>query len=117
MSTNQPKSRPFVEKLMKWRAVLAGWQLGSRSSTDPECEAVRDHRESSLALRIELNALLQVLIDKGVMTFEEFDDQLALEAQVLDHEYEKLFPGFQSTATGMSINPKVAAETMKNWRK
>ena len=107
---------PFIEKLMKWRSVLAGWQLGTRPAHDPECAAVRDHRELSLAMRIELNAILNVLINKGVITYEEFDKQLALEAQTLDYEYEQRFPGFQSTASGMSINPKVAAETMKNWR-
>src|SRR5438067_1656730 len=37
-----------LNRLTKWRSVFCGWQLGTRSSTDPEAQAVRDHREATM---------------------------------------------------------------------
>ena len=36
-------------RLTKWRSVFAGWQLGTRAKGDPECDAVRDHREVTIS--------------------------------------------------------------------
>lgn len=106
----------ILNKLAKWRTVFAGWQLGSRHKDDPESQAVRDHRELTMMLRVELNAQTQLLIKKGVFTVEEFDAQLGVEAAHLDAIYEKKFPGFKTTDEGLLIDAFLAAETMKNWR-
>ena len=105
-----------LDKLAKWRSVFAGWQLGTRSDTDPECQAVRDHRELSMLMRAELTALFGVLIHKGIVTIEELQLEVADEAAALDKAYEKKFPGFKSTPDGMSVDVEVARETMKGWR-
>lgn len=105
-----------LNKLAKWRTVFAGWQLGTRPKGDPECDAVRDHRELGIMLRVECRALVQVLIDKGIFTEAEWDLALKEEALKLDAEYEKFFPGFKSTQYGMEIDPVVAAETTKGWK-
>lgn len=46
-----------LNRLAKWRTVFAGWQLGTRARGDPESDAVRDHREATIMLRAEVNAL------------------------------------------------------------
>jgi len=55
-----------LNKFAKWRTWFASWQLGTRSDHDGECSAVKDHREVTMLLRAEVNALTKVLIDKGV---------------------------------------------------
>lgn len=105
-----------LNRLCKWRSVFAGWQLGTRADTDAECRAVRDHREVTMLLRAELNAMTKVLIDRGVITIEELERALGEEADKLSADYEKKFPGFKATDAGISINVQQAAQTTKGWR-
>ncbi len=108
--------RDVLEKLAKWRAVFAGWQLGTRSDQDPECRAVRDHREATLMLRAEANALLGLLVGKGLLTEAEWAEALAREARQLDSDLERRFPGFRTTSSGLVIDPAKAAETTRGWK-
>lgn len=105
-----------LNRLAKWRAVFAGWQLGTRASTDPESQAVRDHREATILLRAETSALVGLLLKKGVFTHDEWTAQLLVEAEELDTAYEALFPGFRSSDAGMVVDPAKAQETMKGWK-
>lgn len=116
MSTNgAPADRlnAALQKLTKWRSVFAGWQLGTRADTDGECRAVRDHREITILLRAEFTALTGLLLAKGVITPEELAGAVEAEAELLDADYERRFPGFKSTPAGMEIDAKQGAETMK----
>ena len=105
-----------LQRLAKWRSVFAGWQLGTRADTDPESQAVRDHREVTILLRAEVNALVTVLTGKGVITEKEFTEQLGDEAEMLSHAYSRKFPGYQATDYGMQVDVQTAAQTMKDWR-
>jgi hypothetical protein len=106
-----------LNKLCKWRSVFSGWQLGTRVKGDPESDAVRDHRELSIILRVEMTALVGLLIEKGVFTAEEFGARIEQEAELLDKLYQDKFPGWESTEFGMSItNMAAARELMKNWK-
>jgi len=106
----------WLNRLGKWRSVFAGWQLGTRTDTDPECRAVRDHREAAMLLRAEVNALTILLVQKGVFTKEEHFTQLQEEAHYLCEAYECLFPGFKATDTGMDIDPQIAVNTTRTWK-
>ncbi len=103
-----------LNRICKWRSVFAGWQLGTRSLSDPECQAVRDHRELSIILRVEQTALATVLIKKGVITAEEFTIAIGDEADILNADYERRFPGITSTDEGI-VYDKRAIDTMKGW--
>jgi len=105
-----------INKLAKWRTVFAGWQLGTRSKDDPECSAVRDHRELSIILRAEATALITLLIQKKVFTAEEWAAELEKEALLLDKDYERKFPGFTTHQYGIDIDATKANETTKGWR-
>jgi hypothetical protein len=105
-----------LNKLTKWRVVFAGWQLGTRADNDPECRAVRDHRDATMVLRVEVTALTRLLIEKKIITADEFSDTVTIEAAELEKMYERKFPGFRAVDEGMSIDPQVAAKTMKGWR-
>lgn len=110
--------RTALNRLAKWRATFASWQLGTRLQTDAECAAIRDHREVTIMLRAEVSALTQLLIAKGVFTFDEFQTALEGEANALDALYESKFPGFTATDSGMSMKLPEALDTMRrmNWK-
>lgn len=105
-----------LNRLAKWRTIFTGWQLGTRSSTDPEAQAVRDHRELTILMRAELNALVQMLVAKQVFTVQEFTDQLDIEAEHLSKQYEHKFPGCRATDIGIDIDVAKFAETSAHWR-
>jgi len=100
-----------LNRVAKWRAWFAGWQLGTRPKGDPECDAVRDHREVTIMLRAEVNALTGILIEKGVFTAEEYEDALIKEAALLEEDFERSYPGVTATEVGLQMTPQ-AAETM-----
>lgn len=110
--------RVFIatNRLAKWRSVFAAWQLGTRSDDDPECRAVKDHREVTILLRAEASALAHILITKGVCTIEEFNEQVIEEADHLNGEYAKKFPGMEATEHGIAYDLSKARETMRGWR-
>ena len=105
----------ILNRLCKWRTVFAGWQLGTRTDTDPEAKAVKDHREVTILLRAEVNALAGLLLKKGIFTQAEFSAQIAEEAEVLNAEYAKKFPGFTATDDGLRVDIEKAAETTRDW--
>jgi len=104
-----------MNRIAKWRQPFCSWQLGSRLKGDPECDAVRDHREATILQRVELTAVTKLLIDKGVFTMEEFQKGMIDECALLEQDYQKKFPGMQATDIGIQYDQR-AAETMKNWK-
>jgi len=105
----------WLQRLGKWRTVFAGWQLGTRAKGDPECDAVRDHREVTLIMRAELNALAQLLVDRGVFTAQEFSEQVNVEAERSCADLSERFPGITATDYGLTMTAE-AAETMRTWK-
>jgi len=101
-----------LNRLAKWRAVYAGWQLGTRPKGDGEAQAVRDHREVTLMLRAEVTTLTGLLVRKGVLTEEELQVALAEEADQLSKDLEGKFPGMQATDDGIVLDPEIARTTM-----
>lgn len=106
-----------LNRLAKWRSVFAGWQLGTRLTTDPESQAVRDHREITILLRAEVSTLVGLLVEKGVFTAAEWSDKLADEAEQLSKDYSQRFRGMEATDEGIRYNFAEIQEheTMKHW--
>lgn len=102
-----------MNKLARWRSVFAAWQLGTRLDTDGECKAVKDHREVTMCMRVELNALTGLLIKKGVFTEEQWVQALIREARDLDKDYEEKFPGYRTTENGVSMSISEAQRTQQ----
>jgi hypothetical protein len=116
MSMDQfARARAALNVLGKWRTLLTGWQLGTRPKGDPEGDAVRDHREVTLLLRAEQSALSAALLKKGVISPQEWADALEQEAQQLNADLEKRFPGVIASAAGLHID-KRALPWMKGWK-
>ncbi len=104
-----------LNRLAKWRMLFAGWQLGTRTKSDPEAEAVRDHREATLLLRAEVTAISALLIANGVFTPEDLQGQVGREAEELMTLLERRFPGVVAHAGGLRIDKRVLP-WMKGWK-
>jgi hypothetical protein len=105
-----------LNRVTKWRGLFAGWQLGTRPKGDPECDAVRDHREVTIILRVEATAIIGVLLRKGVITQDEWVKALELEANMLSDAYANRFPGVTASDNGLIIDPRRVQGWMKGWK-
>lgn len=104
-----------LNRLAKWRGHFAGWQLGTRASSDPECQAVRDHREATILMRAEMTAVVGLLLQKGVITQDEFHAALGEEADLLAMSYESRWPGARAGDDGMHYELERAHAWMQHW--
>lgn len=100
-----------LNRLCKWRSVLAGWHLGTRSADAPGVQAMRDLQDFRLVMRAEMNAITELMIQKGIFTKAEYDAALALAADECELDLQRSFPGYRATDAGMDINVAVAMET------
>ena len=105
----------MLNRLAKWRTLFAGWQLGSRPKGDPECDAVRNHRETTLLLRAEMSALTALCIKRRVFTQQEWDEMVGMSAEELCGLLEERFPGVRADDQGLVFDAR-ATETMKGWK-
>jgi hypothetical protein len=92
-----------LNKLCKWRSVLAGWHLGSAFIDKPGTKAMRDLMDKWLVMRCENSAFAALLIRKGVFTAEEFTRQVNAEAIHMDNQMELQFPGMRTTPDGVEF--------------
>jgi len=106
----------WLNRLGKWRSVFTGWQLGTRPIGDPESDCVRDLQEWRLLMRAEITALTSLCIRAGVFKIEDFQAQAHIEAEHLCTMLEAKFPGFKATDEGMTMDSKIASQTVKNWK-
>jgi hypothetical protein len=113
--TQQERTWRALNILTKWRTIFAGWQLGTRPKGDPECDAVRDHRELTILLRAEVTAFTALLREKGVFTEDELLAALQREAELLNKDYERRFPGVTASMDGLTIDKRVLP-WMKGWK-
>lgn len=104
-----------LNRLAKWRTVFASKWLGTRVKDDAECQSVKDLVERSLLMRVDINALVILLVDRQVFTRAEFDAAIGIEAEYLMRALERHFPGFTATDDGIHVEVEIAQTTMKGW--
>lgn len=100
-----------TQRLCKWRTVFVGWMLGTVADDKPGVKAYRDRCDAVLMMRVEINALTALLIEKHVFTVDEFMAQIVTECEHKQLELEAMFPGYKATDTGISIDVVQAAVT------
>ena len=104
-----------LNRLAKWRTLLAGWQLGTRTDTDPEAAAVRDQREAILVLRCEVTTIAGLLLEAGIFTTDQLNEGLIREAGLMEADLERRFPGVRATDNGLAMDPQVVRGWMRDW--
>lgn len=105
----------WVVRLQRWPIGVVGEFLGSRTDTDPRAHAGRRWIRRLLMTQAEQLAIFSLLMDKNVITREEYERALQRAAQTLCRELEADFPGITAIDVGVSIDPQTAYETMKDW--
>lgn len=114
-SSSHERCAAALNLVGKWRALFTGWQLGTRPKGDPESDAVSDHREATILLRVEVTALTRILLQRGLITADELHDALEAEALELAEAFAERFPGIRAVPGGLQFDSR-AAETMRGWR-
>ncbi len=110
---NETQMNKVLNKVTKWRTLLAGWQLGTRPKEDPESQAVKDQRELLILLRIEMNALVILLQQSKVFSPEDWIDAVTKEAKIYDEGMENRFPGVSTSDQGLVFDGSRAHEIQK----
>lgn len=105
-----------LNRLNHWGMLLAGRIGGTLHKDDPRSKGYRDLFQKYLILRAEANAIAAVLLEKGIVTREDFTKRITEEAAHLDQTYEQQYPGVRASDTGLDFYdlPKVQ-EWMKGW--
>jgi hypothetical protein len=111
--TPEQRSTAALNRLCKWRTFYAGWMFGTSAKTGP-VKMIRDMVDARLILRTEMSALTALLIRKGVITADEMNNQVAVEADHLTAALEARYPGFTATDDGLSMRMPQAGQTMKD---
>lgn len=91
----------LMNKLSNWKVVYANWQLGTRDGTDGAFQAIQDAKLSDLNSNIKLDALVQLLIERGLISEEALLAEQIEVANKLEKSLEAKFPGATATDTGM----------------
>lgn len=102
-----------LNRLCKWRTVLVGWFLGTKATDSPGVKAWRDLMDDRLIKRVELSAVTALLIEKGIITVDEFKSQVVIECDEYQKKMEALFPGHVAVEDGISVSGPLALETYK----
>lgn len=104
-----------LQRLAKWRSAFAAWHLGVNALMDkdmPGSRAMRDLEEGRMFQRAEMSAMTALLVEKGLITKEEFNEQLIIEAGFLEKHFERMFPGFKAVDVGLDMKMPEAGVTM-----
>ena len=108
-----------LNRVAKWRRVFTGKMIGTGAEDDPLIVGMNDLQEARIVMRVELTALTDLLLKKGVFTQEQFADAMEREANTLNSAYTERFPGFEAQDDGMHMTMPAAMETMRKepWAK
>jgi hypothetical protein len=114
--SNGQQAINWVGRLHRWGYVLVSRIMGTQLDTHQPTKGIRDLITKCLMLRAEANAMVGLLVEKGLITEAEFAARLQSEAEFLCKQYEEQFPGAKATDVGITIyDPKKYAETVKGW--
>jgi len=102
-----------LNRVCKWRRVFTGKMIGSGAEDDPLIVGVNDLQEARIIMRVELTTLTGLLLRKGVFNGDELNEAMAEEADLLNADYAKRFPGFKATHDGVDMDVDLARKTMK----
>lgn len=108
-----------LNRVTKWRRIFTGKMIGSNTDDDPHTVGMNDLQEARIIMRVELTALTGLMIRKGLITQEELAQAIEAEANMLNEDYSRKFPGFKAGNDGMHLEMPLAMETMKKqpWAK
>lgn len=111
-----PTTPDWMVRLQRWPIGVIGEFTGTRSDKDPQARAARRWLRRLLMTQAEQLAIFAVLMDKGLVTKQEYQDALQNAAHTLCVELEAEFPGLAARDNGVDIDKRFI-ETAKDWPK
>lgn len=100
-----------MNRVVQWKEIYSLWQLGTRDDVDGANRALQDLHENSMRKGVKLDALVEVLLQRGLIHPEELIEKQTELAIRLDQSLEAKFPGAKATDDGMEIDEEVFAAT------
>lgn len=101
-----------LNKVGKWRSILVGRILGTKPADDPPTMGMRDLMDKMVILRVEVSTVTRLLIEKGLVTPDDWFRVMGEEAEALDKMYEAEWPGIHTTDQGVTITNPEGFETI-----
>ena len=101
----------LITRLTQWKVVFANWQLGTRDPTDGTLLAIQDFREADIRTNVKLDALIQLLTERGIISEEGMLTEQIEVANNLEKSLENKFQGAKATDDGMDYNDTVFQHT------
>ena len=111
-----PNQPDWMVRLQRWPIGLVGEFLGTRLKSDPQARAARRWLRKLLKTDAECLALGGILMDKGLITREEYEAAVQIAARGICLELEREFPGIVARDDGVAIGPEFI-KTGKDWPK
>lgn len=110
-----PKIPDWVVRLQRWPVGVTGEFLGTVLETNPRAKAAKRWLRRLFMTQAEQLAIFTVLMGKGIITQDEYEQALQRAAHILCEELEAEFPGIVSRDDGVSIDIQKAYAYMKDW--
>lgn len=98
------KLRTAAQRLRQFGRLSASRMFGTLLATDGRYKAVVGMEERGLFARAELNALVRLLVDKGVFTEAEWTERVAAEMEHLAAEHAKQWPELRAEPDGIHVH-------------
>jgi hypothetical protein len=101
----------LMDRVVHWKVVLTNWQLGTRDANNGTLMAIQDLHDTLLRKQVKLDALTEILINRGLVSPEALLEKQIEVAVRLDQSMESKFPGVKTTDAGLDIEAEAYQET------
>lgn len=107
--------KSYCQKLMRrvshWKIVFANWHLGTKDPSDGTFQAIQDLYDDLLRKQVKIDAAIEILTAKGILSPVAFLEKQIEVAVRLDQSLESKFPGVKTTDAGLDIDEGAYQET------
>jgi hypothetical protein len=101
----------LMDRVVHWKVVLANWQLGTRDLNNGTFQAIQDLHDNLLRKQVKLDAITEILVNRGFISPEALLEKQIEIAVRLDQNMESKFPGVKTTDAGLDVDTEAYQET------
>jgi hypothetical protein len=100
-----------MNRVVQWKEILANWQLGTKDDSDGSFRALQDLHDTTMRKSVKLEALVELLLSRGIIRPEDLLEKQIELAVRLDQSLEVKFPGVKVTDSGIQVDEDVFEKT------
>lgn len=101
----------LMNRVVQWKEILANWQLGTKDDSDGSFRALQDLHDTTMRKSVKLEALVELLLSRGIIRPEDLLEKQIELAVRLDQSLEVKFPGVKVTDSGIQVDEDVFEKT------